>query len=303
MTFTTTFKEELSKIKDNEVDKLICLSSFLSTGAKIEDIMIINSETASIIRKIYTDLKEIYSINPSIKVRTQKRFREKRIYMLEISEKLELIKKDMVYDDILEFCDTPYKKVAFLKGTFLSGGSITDPKNSGYHLEFSSSNEKLIQDINIILLSFRFSSKILKRGSKFIVYVKAAEEISDLLKMFKTINSLFYFEDIRIYRDHKNMVNRLTNCEIANQEKIIKTGLKQVDSIEFLKDNNLLDLLDDKLKCVVKYRELYPDASYSELAELISEETDYKIGKSGINHNFIKINKLVEKYKEGNKNE
>ena len=51
-----------------------------------------------------------------------------------------------------------------------------------------------------------------------------------LEKTFKATNSLFYFEDIRIYRDHKNMVNRLNNCEIANQEKTFKAGVSPVDS-------------------------------------------------------------------------
>ena len=116
--------------------------------------------------------------------------------------------------------------------------------------------------------------------------------------MFNAINSLFYFEDIRIYRDHKNMVNRLNNCEIANQEKTTQTGMKQMASIEFIKEHNLLDLLDEHTKIVLEYRYKYPESSYAELAEIISLETDYKIGKSGINHHFIKMKKLIEQYKK-----
>jgi hypothetical protein len=149
-----------------------------------------------------------------------------------------------------------------------------------------------------MLKSIRFDSKILKRSNRYMVYIKSAEEISDIIKLFNAINSLFYFEDIRIYRDHKNMVNRLNNCEIANQEKSISTGMKQVNDIEFLKEKDLLDLLDEHTKIVLEYRLKYPESSYAELADIISLETDYTIGKSGINHHFIKMKKLVDKYKE-----
>ena len=67
-----------------------------------------------------------------------------------------------------------------------------------------------------------------------------SESISDLIKMFRATNSLFEFEDTRIYRDHKNMVNRLNNCEIANQEKTIKSALSQLEDINYLEENDLL---------------------------------------------------------------
>ena len=130
------------------------------------------------------------------------------------------------------------------------------------------------------------------------IYLKNAEQISDLIKMFNAINSLFYFEDIRIYRDHKNMVNRLNNCEIANQEKTIKAGMNQIDNIKYIEDKELIDLLDERTKDVMKYRKKYPEVSFNELAEIISMETGNKIGKSGINHCFIKIRELVKKHQE-----
>ena len=130
------------------------------------------------------------------------------------------------------------------------------------------------------------------------VYIKNAEVISEIIRMFKAIQSYFYFEDIRIYRDHKNMVNRLNNCEIANQEKTISTGLKQLEDIKYLKENNLYSLLDESTKIVLDYREKYPETSLKELADIITMETDYKIGKSGVNHHFIKVRNLIKKHQE-----
>ena len=40
-----------------------------------------------------------------------------------------------------------------------------------------------------------------------------------------------------------------------------------------------------------------------ELADIVTLEYNYKIGKSGINHRFIKINNLVKNHKERSGND
>ena len=178
----------------------------------------------------------------------------------------------------------------------------TSLRISGYHLEYICAKETKAKQICKLLQYFKLSAKIVNRGYKFIVYLKSGENISDLIKLFGAVSALFYFEDIRIYRDHKNMVNRLNNCELANQEKTFKTGIKQLEDIKFLREKNLIDLLDEKTLIVAEMREKYPELSYQELANIITTETGYKVGKSGINHRFIKINELIERYKLQNEN-
>ena len=102
-----------------------------------------------------------------------------------------------------------------------------------------------------------------------------------------------YFEDIRIYRDHKNMTNRLNNCEQANMDKIFMTANSQIRDINKLKEYDMLDLIDEKIKLVIDYRIKYKEASLSELSEIISKETGNKITKSGLNHRFRKIREMV----------
>ena len=159
-------------------------------------------------------------------------------------------------------------------------------------------NEILAKQVLNLLNEYNLKAKLIKRGYKYIVYIKSSECISDLIKRFKAINSLFYFEDIRIYRDHKNMVNRLNNCEIANQEKSFKSGQIQINNIKYLKEKDIFSLLDEKTQIVANSRIKYPEVSMNELAEIISLEEGYKIGKSGVNHHFIKISNLVKKYQE-----
>ena len=131
------------------------------------------------------------------------------------------------------------------------------------------------------------------------VYIKEAEKIGDFLRIIQASQAVLYYEDIRIYRDHKNMTNRLNNMEQANMDKVVETATKQIEDIEYLKESIGLDLLDDKTKEAIEYRLKYPETSLLELSEIISYETGKPITKSGLNHRFRKIRELVNKMKEG----
>lgn len=301
MTFTTMLKEEISKNDFNVVEARYELLAFLNCIAKIKkDELLITVENASIARRIYKEIKEIYGVNPKITIRMQKRFKVKQIYILCIHEKVSFIKDSLILGTKidLETLVTDEEKIAFIEGAFLAVGNVSNPSTSGYHLEFIFTKERLAKQVLNLLNYFKLNAKLIKRGYKNVVYIKASENISDLIKLFKATSSLFYFEDIRIYRDHKNMVNRLNNCEIANQEKTFKTGQKQLEDIYYLKKAGLFDLLDEKTKIVADAREKYPESSFQELADIITTEMDYRIGKSGVNHHFIKISNLVKRHKE-----
>lgn len=303
MTFTTSLKEEMSKTDFSIVEAQNELISFLNCLGKFsKDELIITMENASVARRIYKEIKAIYKVSPSITIRMQKRFKVKQIYILTIKNNIDLIKESINLGSKkdIDFLVSDEEKIAFIAGAFLAVGNISNPSTSGYHLEFIFTKERLAKQVLNLLLYFKLNAKMIKRGYKTICYIKASEDISDLLKLFKATSSLFYFEDIRIYRDHKNMVNRLNNCEIANQEKSFKTGQQQLEDINYLKSEDLFDLLDDKTKIVANARIKYPEVSLQELADIITSEMDYKIGKSGINHHFIKIKTLVKRNKERN---
>ena len=306
MTFTTSLKEEMSKTDFSIVEAEYELMSFLNCLGKFsKDELIITMENASVARRIYKEIKAIYKVSPSITIRMQKRFKVKQIYILTIKDNIDLIKESINLGNKkdIDFLVSDEEKISFIAGAFLAVGNISNPSTSGYHLEFIFTKEKLAKQILNLLEYFKLNAKMIKRGYKTIVYIKASENISDLLKLFKATSSLFYFEDIRIYRDHKNMVNRLNNCEIANQEKTFKAGLSQLEDINYLKKEDLFDLLDDKTKIVASARIKYPEVSLQELADIITNEMDYKIGKSGINHHFIKIKTLVKRHKESRNKE
>ena len=176
-------------------------------------------------------------------------------------------------------------------------GSINDPKKSRYHLEFLVENKEYAEFINDSLNKYQLNSKVLKRETKYMIYIKEAEKISDFLRIINAFNAVMYYEDIRIYRDHKNMTNRLNNCEQANVDKMIETANNQIKDIELINDKVGLELLNEKEEIVAQYRMKYKDVSIQELSEIISLETGKKITKSGVYHRLKKISELAEKLK------
>ena len=306
MTFSTRLKEEIASIKSSRKAMLSEIMAFLRYDAQVNNKTItLTFENGSVARRVYKNIKELFNIEIKIIVRNQKRLRAKQIYILEVKENVkDILEKLHIYqnnhyraineDDL----KTKEQIIGFVRGIFLANGSINDPSTSGYHLEFVFSIKSDAMFLNNLLHQMKFHSKVLKRNNRYMVYLKASEEISDIIRLFEASNCLFYFEDIRIYRDHKNMLNRLNNCDIANQEKSIKTGFSQIEDIKYLKENDLLSLLDEKTNLVIKAREENPESSYQELADIITNEYGYKISKSGINHHFIKIKKLVNNCKE-----
>lgn len=297
MTYTTQIKEEITKDFQNVPEELTAVCTYLHFNSAIQNnILSVTIINASVARWVFKNLKEIYNIDIKLTTRTMKRFKVRNLYILEIKEKLDTIIADIkgTLENITTESDE--EKRAFLKGVFLSCGSINDPKKNQYHLEFLVKEEKDANIINDVLLSLKLKSKILKREREYMIYIKSSENIADFIKSLGAVNSLFYFEDIRIYKDHKNMVNRLNNCEQANMEKTLKSSKIVLDNIKYLEDNDLFNLLDDKSKEILNYKKKYPDTSLGQLAEIISLETGKSITKSGINHHMRKLNELVSKH-------
>ncbi len=303
MSFTSNIKNEIVNVQYSESENIAELSAILNIGAKIEDDKFeIFTENVSVARRIYTLIKDTYHVDIEMDTSGVNSLRKNRLVLLMVKEKLDLILSDLcivldgkrVYVPHSYLIDEIKDKQAYLRGVFMMCGSINDPKTSRYHAEFVIYNEETANFVNSLLNELNFKSKVIKRNGSFMVYIKESEKISDFIKMLNATNSLFYYEDIRIYRDHKNMTNRLNNCEQANVDKIIATSNEQLELIRKLRETHDFDLLDERIKDICIYKEKYPESSMAELAEIISSETERPITKSGINHRFRKIKEMVK---------
>lgn len=308
MSFTTTIKEEISRIDNTKSESIAELSGFMRNNGSYSDTTIdLVSENATVVKRVYKLCKDLYDITCEIETRKGNNFSKNNLYLIMIDDKVDFILKDLsVIDENGEYLPQPASYIAdseaeiraYLRGSFLTKGSINDPKTSRYHLEFLIDEREEAEFIQKLLNNFSLNSKILSREKGYMVYIKEAEKIGDFLRIISAFNAVLYYEDIRIYRDHKNMTNRLNNCEQANIDKIVETATKQLEDIRYLKENLGIELLDDKTKEIIEYREKYPEASLLELSEIISYETGKSITKSGLNHRFRKIRELAEKMRK-----
>lgn len=308
MSFTTTIKEEISRIDNTKSESIAELSGFMRNNGNYSDTTIdLVSENATVVKRIYKLCKDLYDITCEIETRKGNNFSKNNLYLIMINDKVDFILKDLsIIDEHGEYLPKPASYIAdseaemraYLRGSFLTKGSINDPKTSRYHLEFLIDEREEAEFIQKLLNNFSLNSKILSREKGYMVYIKEAEKIGDFLRIISAFNAVLYYEDIRIYRDHKNMTNRLNNCEQANIDKIVETATKQLEDIRYLKENLGIELLDDKTKEIIEYREKYPEASLLELSEIISYETGKSITKSGLNHRFRKIRELAEKMRK-----
>ena len=301
MSFTSTIKEEITRLENNKLEYIAELSAILRNNAVVDSDIIITVENNAVARRIFKLIKSIYDITPVVTVRKRFNFNNNLSYILRIRNK-----KDIILNDLSIIIDNVYQNIpheyiinddeclrAYLRGVFISTGSVNDPKTSRYHLEFIVSDYEYGEFVSELLNKFNLNSKVIKREKNYMVYIKEAEKISDFLRVINAYNGVMYFEDIRIYRDHKNMTNRLNNCEQANMDKIFFTASNQIRDIEKLKEYDMMDLIDEKLKIVIEYRIKYPEASLADLSEIISRETGNNITKSGLNHRFRKIKEMI----------
>ena len=302
MTFSTEVKNEVTKLESTKLELISELSAILRNSGEIHPYIKITIENNSVARRIFKLFKDIYEVTPIITVRQRYGFNKGINDILEIKHKNNEILSDLsIIDKNNNYLNIPKTYIvndeelvrAYLRGVFISTGSINDPKTSRYHLEFIIDDKDYANYISSLLNDFKLNSKVIKREKNYMVYIKEAEKISDYLRIIKAYNAVMYFEDIRIYRDHKNMTNRLNNCEQANMDKIFLTSSKQIKAIEKLKEYDIIDLLDDKIKEVIDYRLKYPEASLQELSDIITSSTGNKITKSGLNHRFRKIREIV----------
>lgn len=301
--FSMKVKSEIIKLDSGKSEKISLLSSYIRNNAIItEDSILINTENIEISKYIFNLINELYSVLPIITVRKSFNFKKGMSYLLKISHKKNLILKDLsLINEEGYFINIPRRyiyeddedKKAYLRGLFLATGSVNDPKTARYHLEFLIDDYDYSLFVCDLLDYYGLNSKLIERNNGFMVYIKEAEKISDFLKILKAFNSVLYYEDIKAYREHKNLVNRLNNCEQANVEKTINSALSQVNDIELIEKTIGLDALDEKLKIVAIYRKKYKEVSLSELSKIISIENSINLTKSGLNHRMRKIKEIA----------
>ncbi len=72
------------------------------------------------------------------------------------------------------------EQLAFFRGAFLAGGSVTDPAKR-YHLELATPHLKVSAEASVLLREIGFSAKETSRAGNSILYFKQSDTIEDFL--------------------------------------------------------------------------------------------------------------------------
>lgn len=308
MTFSSEIKKEISTTECTRAEYLSELSGIIRTSAEIKIYNIkIQTENKFVANRIFGLFKILYDINLNVSLRKNYNFKKNEIYVLELKKDTLKVLRDLgIVNDKNQLLIIPNDsllsdeelKRAYLRGVFMVSGSLNNPKTSRYHLEFLINNTEYAKFLNKLLNDNNLNSKILHRKKGYMIYIKEAEKISDFLRLIRAYNGVMYYEDIRVYREKINMTNRLNNCEQANVEKTVNTSKKQIELINYIKEKEMFDLLDDKLKETANYRVKYPETSLMELSNIMSIETEGKVSKSCLNHRLRKIKDFADKIRK-----
>ncbi|MDO4489223.1 MAG: DNA-binding protein WhiA [Eubacteriales bacterium] len=179
---------------------------------------------------------------------------------------------------------------------FLEFGHVSDPEKN-YHLEFAFQDKvvagKTLKEINSIL--DEPLAKETERKGRYIVYLNDAEGICGLLTLLGAHRAVCTFENVRIFKEMRENVQRAVNCETSNIRKTVTASLKQISDIEFIERTLGFDKLPDGLREIAELRLQKPNATLSELAESLASN----IGKSGVNHRLRKLSKLADDLRTG----
>ena len=182
---------------------------------------------------------------------------------------------------------------AFFTGVFLSCGNIVDPQKS-YHCEFVVQSPQFKSDLAKLLEQHFAKPKISSRRSTSIVYYKESEQIEDLMTMMGAGTSSMELMNVKIIKDLRNKINRVTNCETANIEKTVAAASAQIAEINFIAERRGLSSLSDDLFEIACLRLENPDMTLQEIGESLNPV----LSRSGVNHRMRRILKTAKELRE-----
>lgn len=292
MAFSSDVKEELVNIIPHDRHCRIAeLTALLAFAGKRDGSVIRvypTTETRAGIRKCFTLLNKTFNINTDI----FKNDIEKNKTYIEFNRNTPGM--DKVLDAIateapMYLLTNDCCKRAYLRGAFISAGFINDPQKA-YHLEFVCSDEALGVMLMELLEDFGVNSKMITRKKYYVVYVKDADTIQDILNVLEAHKAMIELVNARIIKDFRNDTNRRVNCDVANSAKAVSAGSKQIADIVLIQETVGLNSLPLQLKEIAELRLDNPGNSLTELGEML----DPPVSKSGVNHRLRKISEQAQ---------
>ncbi|HIY02068.1 MAG TPA: DNA-binding protein WhiA [Candidatus Blautia faecipullorum] len=309
MSFSGMVKEELSRqISMARHCRIAEIAALLSLCGKMtaDRTLRMQTENAAVIRKYFTLVQKTFNIETEIAVRESRQMKKGHVYFVEIKEPAQI--QTVLLGTKLSpeggsggalalensfITQQSCCKRAFIRGSFLASGSISDPEK-GYHFEIVCPDEKKAEQLKELIRSFQIDAKVVLRKKSYVVYVKEGAQIVDMLAVMEANVGLMNLENIRILKEMRNSVNRKVNCEMANIHKTVSAAVKQIEDIKLIEEKTGFHNLNEGLAEIAELRLQYPEATLKELGMMLNPQ----VGKSGVNHRLRKLSAIADELRE-----
>lgn len=284
---------------------LLCANAITWRGRKRYAVTLTASE-ASTVRRYFAMLKRFYGIIGQIRAVSGDTLNNQTRYQLVIPEEeaygllqaLELLEEGALFDLRTLPADETVRysccKKSFVRAAFTLCGAISHPDRD-YHIEIAVPNEALAGFIVRQLSVFEIEARVSLRKSKYVVYLKRAEDISDMLSLLGAAKAMMAFENVRVKKEVSNRVNRQLNCDNSNINRSMNAAEAQIRDIQYIDSELGLDKLPRTLRDMAYTRANNPEMPLAELGELM----DPPLGKSGVNARLRRISAIAEKLRCG----
>lgn len=184
-------------------------------------------------------------------------------------------------------------RIAFLRGAFLAGGSVTAPQK-GYHLELVTSHQSVGREMLALMRELDLEPKAAQRKGNAVLYFKQSNRIEDFLTSIGAPVAAMEIMNTKLEKDLRGSVNRRVNCDAANLDKAVEAAMAQLEAIRVLDEAGLLTALPEKLQETARLRRAHPEDTLAQQAE----RYDPPITKSALNHRLRKLVELARKQQE-----
>lgn len=257
----------------------------------------IRTENAAVARKAFQLARAVFSTQITVVIRQQQRLRGKKLFCICLPEEplpalVKLGLTDRFGNPVpgirraflrRECCRRAYLRGVFLGGGWVSGNTLT------YHLEFVVPSGVFAQDLAKLLARLGLKGRVTIRKNSFVVYLKKSGEIGDCLRLMGAAGALLELESTRVFREVKNRINRLVNCETANLNRTVEAALQRKDEIGLITSKMGLEKLPEELQELARLRLAYPEATLKELGELVHPP----VSKSCVNHRLRRLSAIA----------
>ncbi len=309
MSFTAEVKDELSRVEGHcescdiaELAALVRVCGALSFHGSGAYSIRVSTETGAVARTVIHLAHKVFDLDTSLTVR-RSNLHKTRNYLIEIPEQKGL-EQALIKMGVLvlgrglssgiaaRVVARPCCRAAYLRGAFMAGGFIADPRGD-FHLEIAVTGDEFADDLIELLDDENITARVNRRRGSYAIYLKSFDDIARFLAVIGARRTAHAVDNVRVMKSVKNDVNRRVNAELANQARSTGAAADQLALIDAVECEVGLDNLPPALAAFCEARRAHPDLSLRDLGAIMRPP----MSKSALYHRVLRLEQLLKQAK------